>query len=593
MRMLTYLRHPGDNFVKQLQERMDRVVDSDDGNRLGERHPGRRSQVTAEVMLLVVLLCAQVLRSFRLTDLSRVLAGLDADVAREVGLVGPDGEIVVPSYNSLWRQMTRLVEALREGWTVVEREGQPDERRVRYDMEWLIAAMVKASIPRRERRNIRHLVVDGTGIRSWGTWLSGVTKKQADEDPLAVWTKESADGDVDEDERPDLEKLRRAAEETGSNVRYGPDNRPIYGHDKDARIGHKSRNSEGPAGFFMGFELTIGVSAPVVHFNGHLNKVVLEDAAPWICTMSFDPAGSNPGPIGARLVLAAREIFPKLKEVTADRGFTTKRESFLRPLHEQGINVTMDYRKDAIAKADLVKLGKQGQQAYMHAGTLLSLDTPKTKHVPPEELRSQDKWWERDDDLTVEEHREAAERKDALTEWYEDRARLWRWSLKRRLPGGSIQFRSPVAAGRAATAAATEAQGSYNVPLLDADDTGRATATGLLQVLDQWQRIPYGTRAWHKAYHTARGVVEGTIGKLKEKGGLARGTCQVMGLEANGLAALARVVSYNLHKQASISAKGGGDDLCDREPDRTPPQQTPGQASHRTPAPSRAPPSPV
>ena len=202
MRMLTYLRHPGDNFVKQLQERMDRVVDSDDGNRLGERHPGRRSQVTAEVMLLVVLLCAQVLRSFRLTDLSRVLAGLDADVAREVGLVGPDGEIVVPSYNSLWRQMTRLIEALREGWTVVEREGQPDERRVRYDMEWLIAAMVKASIPRRERRNIRHLVVDGTGIRSWGDMAVGRHKEAGRRRPA---------GGVDQRVRGRRRRRRRAA----------------------------------------------------------------------------------------------------------------------------------------------------------------------------------------------------------------------------------------------------------------------------------------------------------------------------------------------------------------------------------------------
>ena len=589
MRTLTYIRHSDTRFAAAVQQRLDSTVDPGDENRLLEEHPGPKSPVTAEVMFVAILLCAQILRSCRRTDLSRVLAGLHRDVAREVGLLGPDGELVVPSYKSLCRQLTRFQDALRGGWTVVEREGQPGEKRVRYDLEWLIVAMVKASIPRSERRKIQHIVVDATSVRSWGTWLPGIKKKDVDSDPLATWTKESLETDAEE---PDLEALRRAAEEDneGRNVRFGPDNRRIYGTDDDSRIGHKSRNSEGPAGFIMGFELTVGVAAPVVGFNGNLNKVTLDPAVPWVCTMSFDPAGSNPGPIAARLILAAREIFPRLREVTADRGFTTKRESFLRPLHEQGINVTMDYRKDVIARPTLLELGKRGERAWMHAGTLLSEHTREALLVPPEELRAEEKWWGRDDELSAEEHEEAAEREDALTEWYQDRARMWRWSVKRRLPGGNIQFRSPVAAGRAATSAATVAAGSYTVPLLDEGHDTRATVTGLLAQLDQWQRIPYGTGAWHKAYHTARAVVEGTIGKVKAKGGLARGTCQSMGLEANALAALALVVTYNLHKQASIAAEGDGDDRCDHESGDPPQPAHHDRAPRNLPAPSRAPP---
>ena len=158
------------NSLTELDERGDSVL-------CGPR-PGPRAQVTVEMLLLATLICARKLKSYRRTDLSRALVGLHPDVARKVGLIGSDGDLIVPSYKLMLRQMLRMETVLRAGWTVVERAGQPDERRIRHDLRWLTQTLIKATIPKKQRGRITHVVVDSTHVRSWGSWLPSTSESR-------------------------------------------------------------------------------------------------------------------------------------------------------------------------------------------------------------------------------------------------------------------------------------------------------------------------------------------------------------------------------------------------------------------------------
>ena len=163
MRMLTFLRDCDE--IKYLQERLNGEVSSDHERRLLGKRSGQTSAVTVEMILLAVLVCAQVHKSFRRTDLLRTLIGLHEDVARKVGLIDSDGILFVPSYKAFAYQLLRLEAVLCEGWTV--QTGWLAT--VHCDLRWLVQTLIKASIPRKMRRMIRHVAVDGTAVQSWDT----------------------------------------------------------------------------------------------------------------------------------------------------------------------------------------------------------------------------------------------------------------------------------------------------------------------------------------------------------------------------------------------------------------------------------------
>lgn len=178
----------------------------------------------------------------------------------------------------------------------------------------------------------------------------------------------------------------------------------------------------------------------------------------------------------------------------------------------------------------------------MHAGMLLSADTPDDQLVlpaPPATL------------ATTE------ERTEWKAKWYADRAKTWGWSAKKHHGDGRVQFRSPSGAGRVAPKRATAASGSFKAPYRPSSDP--PTATALVEQLDTWQRLAFGTSAWARAYYAGRSAVENVFSRVKEHGALARGTCQAFGLAANTIAVLARVVIYNLRKSDSIGDDDDGE----------------------------------
>ena len=539
------------NSLTELDERGDSVL-------CGPR-PGPRAQVTVEMLLLATLICAHKLKSYRRTDLSRALVGLHPDVARKVGLIGSDGDLIVPSYKLMLRQLLRMETVLRAGWAVVERAGHPDERRTRHDLRWLTQTLIKATIPKKQRERVNHVVVDSTHVRSWGSWLPSTSEDDVESEPVAERHKQIVEGKKDEDlSGRDLENVRFSAAEKGKKI--GPDGRPIYFRDPDARVGWRSSSAEGKKGRFAGYDAHFGVAAPTVSSNGSLLKVTLTTPRPFIVSISVNPALSNYAATGARLVLEARETCENVTDGTADRGYTPHREKFVRPLHAEGINVFMDFKQQVVNKARPARLGKRRQQVVIHAGTILSSPLPKNLDVPPDGLR-------------------AKERSKAQAKWYEDRYRTYGWSPKHHFGDGRVQFRSPSNAGRATTEPASAATGPSRVPFVGTAGTSRSTISASLDELDQWQRIPYGTGAWQRAYYPARSAVESVISKIKEKGGLAHGSCQAMRLAANTISVLGLVVVHNLRQAAKAEADDGTDSDDGTERGDAPQAPNPGNGS--------------
>ena len=536
MRMLAFV--DATRVAPIIQTRMNsRTKTGPDGEkRLAGQRPGPKAQTTVRLLLLSWLLCADGWHNYRRSELMRVVVGLDEDVAREVGLVDAKGNRRVPPYKDFLRQLLRMEKVLREGWTVVEHEGQPNEKRVRYDMDWFVRTLIKASVPKRALEQVRHVALDSTAVHSWGTYRRGYGDSDLEKDPLAARRRKVEETDNDDLPEPDLAKARRVAKRSKNkkrrNVPYGPDDRPVYSLDEDVRVGWSSGNAETPKGPLLGFDLHLAVAALTVPVRCKIGSKKFREMTQFIVGMKLMPGMSEYGPSGAQAVLEAKKICPNITDATADRGYTPLRETFTRVLHKFGINVFMDYKKAVVAAWDKRTIGKRKQDAYSNAGTLLTPDTPEHMRTLPEALKGTGK----------------------EAKWYEDRFRRWGWSAKGRpYRNGQLQLRDAAAAGRVSNAPATAASGPRSGPYVGPRNS-RATIVPELEDTDQWQRLPFGTRAWKTAYQGARSTVESVNSQLRDRKGLAHGGCRAFGLAANTMRALAVVVSHNLKKAAQWQA---------------------------------------
>ena len=132
--------------------------------------------------------------------------------------------------------------------------------------------------------------------------------------------------------------------------------------------------------------------------------------------------------------LNALENFPNLKEIIADMGYTIYGEAFVRPLHQMGINVVMDYKEAHQKKIKTVTIGPEDNEQILllHCGTFLVEWTPERFWIPPQDLTG-----------------------EKLAEWYAKRAK-YRWTpIGKPDKNGAIRFRCPQCDGRVKTNAKT------------------------------------------------------------------------------------------------------------------------------------------
>ena len=543
------------------------------------RKRGRKQMVSYKAILVAILIAMYSHgRSYTRADVCAALPGLKPSVARKLGVLDDNGKWNVPTYKSLNWMIKRLERRLRSGWISGDTV---------CDLDWYAASMLRASVPRRVRRSVKTIAIDSTAVESWAC-SKEFTKQQAlEKDAYANYRKASLENpDLPE---PELKRQLLAEEARRQGLQVGRDGRIIRGADEDARAGWRTATNSHPGGYFVGYELTAAVATQTVEWNGRNGgKFKLGPRVPrYILAISMNPAGNNPGPIGTETARKARSIAPKVHRVVADRGFTLKRESFLRELHRDKIDVVMDYKKAVVDKAEPTPIGQRREPIFMHCGTILPRWIPKYWRRPPTDLRGDE---------------------EALTNWYNRRAALYRFSFKGWLNNGGMKLQCPQCAGRVPSQQATAASGSYSKPYAGAPPAGQCCG-GMVNAdpveVDQFQKLPYGTEVWHAAYGKARAVVEGLFGDLKKKKGLSRGTCEALGLAANTMAAMAAAVAYNIRKAVSQDddeyddttdggehdGTGNGDGEADMSPATDDNTEETSSGSGGGKAPDRAPPS--
>lgn len=527
--------HPnpgGEPLLSSLQEGWAAIRTVERSKTLSHLEPKMKGRRGPKVLFpwKALLVCIQLAgslssKSYRRSDVTTVLHGLHPVVKEELGLIDDKGNPKVIAHKLVNKMHKRLERLLRLGW---------NSGSVRCNMAWFIQGMIKASVPRKIRRSVTAVAVDSTSVPAWArTRCYG---KQADLNKDAYARHRKAILNNPNLPEPELKrrKLAAAAKEMGLEV--GEDGRIIRGKDRDMRVGWATGTAKTKGHYFVGYELTVVVAVRSISWRGNPCRAKRGSAIPpYILAMSFNPAGTNPGPIGFEAVSKALEIAPNINEVIADRAYTVKREDFVRPLHRRGINVVMDYPKTMVRQPKGTTLGKRCQNVMMHCGTILLHGIPKNKETPPQSLLRKG-------------------REQDLEKWYNERARLYRWSSKGPTAGGGRRFQSPVRAGRVAASHGPPPK-SYSMPKMGTSITG---TVGNLRVvnarvaeLDTYQQHPWGTTVWRISYGR-RSVVEGVFARLKANKGLGGEACKAFGLTANTLAALNAVVAYN-RKRTRVS----------------------------------------
>ena len=472
--------------------------------------PGQQSKLSIKALLLLYFLTAYAQDSTRRTDLCSLANGLDSQVAYSLGLC--DSQWWEPlSYTVVRKQSKRFENALDEGW---ETEGGTPR-----NFTWLIRKLLAASIPNRYLNTIVAAAIDSTPDPTWARTRNYGLEK----DLLAEHRRQSL-------ETPDLAEptITSNTNPEGKIGTLGPDGRHIRSLDIDARPGHKSATNKEPATTFLGYDAHIAVGVAEAIWAGNPNQVAIKPSPPgYILALHIAPGATNPGPIGLLLALQSLEIAPGIGDFVLDRAYSHKRQSFVRPLHQIGINVTMDYTTTEINNPKFIKVGREEkQQLLISAGTLFPGWLPEYMHIPPEDAEPQD-----------------------LTDWYTDRA-IWRWTRNGKLSDGGKQFRCSACAGRVTTTAKThnpKATPSNTAPHMPIKD--KHCCQGMVSItadkLDAYQDIAYGTPAWKQSYGR-RNPSEKTFSMIKDKGGLKPGWCRSFGLAAHTLGALALAIAHNL-----------------------------------------------
>ena len=413
------------------------------------------------------------------------------------------------------------------------------------DLQWLTRCLLKASIPPNVLHEIADAAVDETPVRTWSLPTDG---KYASQDKFnkAVQARFN-EYEADNPHVPEAELRVRALEDEAQQwgLEVGEDARIIRCKDLDARTGWATATSKTKADYYIGYGLTLVVACRSAAWSGDPDEIKLGPKIPrYILALSLNPAGGSQGDIGRRTVKQARKIAPNLYEILADRGYTTKAEKFLRPLHKLGMNVVMDYTKTAIDRPKTITIGRSSktrQQVVVNCGVILPGWINNYWRKPPPHIKAD---------------------KEKLAKWHRARAQMYRWADKGHVkrngkPTGAKRFQDPVTASRV-TLPASPKPASYRTPLVAAPSNAplHVGGTVIIQVedLDYYQQVAYGTRAWMKSY-ARRNTVESTNSSLKKDEGLDPENCQAFGLAAHTMAAVVLAVVHNLKQTEKAEAK--------------------------------------
>ena len=490
---------------------------------------GPKRRLSVEALLVAMIIAAHdTAKSYNRTAIVLALIGLDAAIAYEMR-VCTDRKWRDILYKTTARRVKELESVLHLGWF------QDGEYR---NFDWVSTRLLGASIPQTALRAIRAAGLDETPRPVWARRTT-VFENQAEleRQAEASWRKENPGRPVPTDPVERIPMIEAEAIRAGWEV--GPDGRLVHGKDLGARMGWATATSQLPGGYYVGYGLTLLVACQEALWRGDPYKMELGEEVPlYILALSVNPAGSDPGPNGHRVFEAGRKNAPNIKDITADRGYSTKRETFVRPVHQAGVNLTRDYKEFVRSRAKTIPIGatkKTKEFAHIHCGTVLPHWITRYWEKPPARLLRPDK-------------------KGDLAQWYARRAKLLRWADRGffKTQAGEItgdkRFQCPACSNFCDDPTAKTLT-SYDHPkTLAKSDTTRCcggVVTIKVEDLDDYQLIPYGTPAWQIAYGR-RNLVETVNSMFKPDKGREIGRCQAFGLAANTMASIALAVAHNL-----------------------------------------------
>ena len=127
---------------------------------------------------------------------------------------------------------------------------------------------------------------------------------------------------------------------------YGRDGRRVYTWDPDARAGWMTSTNRRAAHRYVGYQVYVSSLVQEFHWTGDPSSTagLRAPIPPYVVACITTPSGSVRGKVGARLVELSRELTPDIKDVVADRGFSTHKTTFNRVLHEMGLNLRVHRR---------------------------------------------------------------------------------------------------------------------------------------------------------------------------------------------------------------------------------------------------------
>lgn len=492
-------------------------------------HPGTPSVLPVEALLLGMMLALYAKDTYLRADVCKMLIGLSAYQAYEVGLCDPEDGFLQFSYEMVQEQVKRIEDALDEGWdeslNLPWNNPGPDEpmhpswidktsNTAAWGMLRFAVVMLRHSIPRGARLAATHGALDSTTIRTWA--------RLVDDRKEAVAQAELAANPPDpvHDGQP---------HPIGTNGKHGRIRRTAC---PDALPAYRGATPSESSGTWTGFDGHIVTFTRDGIWTGHAKHYALGDPTlNYVAMVIVRPGLVEYIDTGISIVDLARLVVPRLANICADPGYT-QAHRFMSTLWEKGVDVTHEIDAPTAARVTPIHAGKKsgGEQLIMNCGTILPPWLPRDLHTPPKGLTREDR-----------------------REWFDNRFDRYGYVCVNRYPDGAIRVMCPQCAGKIRTSLKTRRTSTpprkTPRPYLHVDGPYEYCGGGVRTIRPEqqylYQHVPYGTTAWHGKY-SQRVPSEATNSQLKDRHGLEPGWCRALGIAATAVGTILHTVIRNL-----------------------------------------------